>query len=103
MDNLVLPVIYLLIFAALVITYLALRVLKHIKHENEEQPSDPTTRRGRVVSFLRELPSYNPSGQRHSPSNNVSDTEGQVRPVSMVLCPDSLATYLAPVHQGSNV
>ena len=60
MDSLVLPGLYLFIFAALLMSYLALRILKVINHEAEEEPSNPT-RRGRVVSFLRELPNYAPN------------------------------------------
>lgn len=113
MESLVLPLIYMLILAALVLTYCGLRLLKNIKHM-DQQP-DPSTRRGRIVSFLREIPNYRPPGQRHSQPNNASDYVVQTqtpvippctnhsnatleRSPSMVLQIESLAADLALVH-----
>ena len=84
---------YALIFLAIILAYCALRGLKLLK-QMSEQP-DPSTRRGRLVSFLRDLPNYRQTDiQQHNQTYIVPNT------VPVVLAASSLATYLAPVHQG---
>ena len=93
MESLGLPIMYALIFLAIILAYCALRGLKLLK-QMSEQP-DPSTRRGRLVSFLRDLPNYRQTDiQQHNQTYIVPNT------VPVVLAASSLATYLAPVHQG---
>ena len=92
MESLALPIMYALIFLVLILAYCALRGLKLLK-QSAEQP-DPTTRRGRVVSFLRDLPNYRPpTVHRHNQPSNATNTEVQRR-VPM----DLNTTYIVPVH-----
>ena len=95
MESLGLPIMYALIFLAIILAYCALRGLKLLK-QMSEQP-DPSTRRGRLVSFLRDLPNYRQTDiQQHNQTYIVPNTVQ----VPVVLATSSLTTYLAPVHQG---
>ena len=99
MESLGLPIMYALIFLAIILAYCALRGLKLLK-QMSEQP-DPSTRRGRLVSFLRDLPNYRQTDiQQHNQTYIVPNTVVRQLPAPVVLAADSLATYLAPVHQG---
>ena len=98
MESLALPIMYALIFLAIILAYCALRGLKLLK-QMSEQP-DPSTRRGRLVSFLRDLPNYRQTDiQQHNQTYNVPNIVVR-QPAPVVLAANSLATYLAPVHQG---